>query len=86
MSETINFFYDVSKITIFLTFSIGKDKNDKNYERTVLKTSISACKMMQGVVGDFVTKTMMHTLKDYVDFELKCPFKKVKIWHDFKLQ
>ncbi|KAG5674425.1 hypothetical protein PVAND_004397 [Polypedilum vanderplanki] len=76
LNENIQFYYNVSKITLFFTFAIGKDKNDQNYERIIIRTSVNACKMIQGALGDFVTKTIMHTLKNHVDFELKCPFKK----------
>lgn len=73
----IDFNYEVSKITIQFSIAMPKDKNDKNYERVIIKTTVNACKMFQGVLGDFVVKTVMDTLRDSADFELKCPFPKV---------
>ena len=77
MNITINFAYEVSKVMISFSFDVPKDNNDKNFERTIIKSTINVCKMFQGVMGDFIVKTIMDVLHKSVDFELKCPFPKV---------
>jgi hypothetical protein len=69
---------DVTVAKCLVIFSIPKDKNDRNYENVVMKTSVDMCKMFQGVTGSFFTRMAMDNMKDMVDFELKCPVKKVK--------
>ncbi|KAL7045318.1 hypothetical protein ACKWTF_002189 [Chironomus riparius] len=76
MNITINFAYEVSKMMISFSFDVPKDNNDKNFERTIIKSTINVCKMFQGVMGDFIVKTIMDVLHKSVDFELKCPFPK----------
>lgn len=71
---TINLPHEVNKIMISFTFAIAKDKNDKNYERVVLQSTVNACKMLEGVMGDFLVKMIMENLRKHVLFELKCPF------------
>lgn len=77
MNITIDFAYEVSKAMIYFTFSIQKDKNDKNFEKVLLKSNVNACRMISGIIGDFLTKIIMEDLMKFVDFQLKCPFPKV---------
>jgi hypothetical protein len=69
---------DVTVVKCLVVFSIPKDKNDRNYENIVIKTTVDVCKMLQGVTGNFITRMAMENIKDMVDFELKCPLKKVR--------
>lgn len=59
-------------------FAIPRDKNDKNYENIVIKTSTNVCKLAQGVMGDFVVKMIMTDFHKFADFDIGCPFKKVR--------
>lgn len=77
MNITMDFAYDISKMMIYFVFSIAKDKNDKNYEKIILKSNVNACKMISGIQGDFLTKMIMEDFKNFADFELKCPLPKV---------
>lgn len=72
---TLNNYCDVTVLKFLVTFAIPKDKNDQNYENVVLKSSINACKMFQGITGDFISKMIMDDFKPHVDVDLKCPFK-----------
>lgn len=77
MNISVNLAYEVSKIMISFSFAVPKDKNDKNFERIIIKSTVNVCKMFQGVMGDFIVKTIMDVLQKSVDFEMKCPFPKV---------
>ena len=59
------------------TLSVAKDKNDRNFEKTILTTNVNICKMLSGVTGDFISRLLKQELHKFADFELKCPFKKV---------
>lgn len=69
--------YEVSKLVVTFIFAVPKDKRDKNFEREIIKSTINVCKMFQGVMGDFMVKTIMDTLHKSANFELKCPFSQV---------
>lgn len=77
MNMTIDLAYEMSKMVIYFTFAVPKEKNDKNYERVIINSNVNVCKMVSGVVGDFLTKMIMDDLKNLTDFELKCPLKPV---------
>jgi Protein of unknown function (DUF1091) len=74
---------DIFKILIQFEFNVQKDKNDRNYERQLIKTTVNVCKMSQGVLGDFLAKMIMENIHEFIDFEFKCPFKKVS-WNILK--
>jgi hypothetical protein len=70
---------DIIKMMVYTELNIQKDKNDRNYDRKLLKTSTNICKLSQGVLGDFIAKIIMKDIHEIIDFDLNCPFKKVRI-------
>lgn len=60
-------------MTVIFTFSIPKDKSDKNYEKIIMNSNVNICKLMTGVVGDFLSKMIMEDLQRAANFVLKCP-------------
>lgn len=79
MNITMDLAYEVSKMMLYFVFSIPKDKNDKNYEKILIKSSVNACRMVNGIQGDFLTKMIMEDFRNVADFELKCPLPKVSL-------
>jgi hypothetical protein len=77
INVSVDFFHDLSTIMIAFKLSVPKNDNDRNYERVVIQSTLSVCKMLQGVMGDFLAKMIMENLKKYATFALKCPFAKV---------
>jgi uncharacterized UPF0160 family protein len=77
----LSYYYavDILQMIIHFEFNVQKDKNDRSYGRQLLKTSTNVCKMSQGVLGDFIARMIMEDLHSVIDFDLKCPFKKVRI-------
>jgi hypothetical protein len=67
----------IVKMTIHSNFNIQKDKNDRNYERQIFQTSTNVYRMSESVLGDFIAKMIMKDLRKFIDFDVKCPFKKV---------
>jgi hypothetical protein len=78
INVTMEFAYEISKMMINYELLVPKDKNDKNYEKLIIKSNVNACRMVNGIKGDFLTKMIMEDFKNYADFELKCPLPKVQ--------
>jgi hypothetical protein len=74
---TTTFGYDVQKLMILLSFNVQKDSMDKNYEKNIMKTPINVCKMLQGVVGDFMSKMIMEDMHKSQATKSTCPIAKV---------
>lgn len=73
---TADIIYDLTKIPIFVSFSIPNDPNDKSYQRNILKASFNLCRIIEGNTGDFVSKMLAEQLKKISNIPLKCPFPK----------
>ena len=75
----ISYYYavDVFKNIIHVEINFQKDKNDRNYEKQILKSAINVCRMSEGTIGDFMAKMIMENIHQYMNFDLRCPFKKV---------
>lgn len=74
---TVYYAEDIEKQMIHYEIYVQKDKLDRNYGRQLIKSSINVCRMVGGILSDFVAKMIMDDIQKYIDFELKCPFKKV---------
>jgi hypothetical protein len=74
----VDFGCKIEKVFIEFTLSLPKDNNDKNYERNLVHSTINVCKMLNGVMGNFLSKMIMERLKKFATFDLKCPFAKVR--------
>lgn len=64
-------------MTVYFTFSVPKDKNDKSFEKIIINSNVNVCKMMNGVAGDFITKMIAEDLMKGSNFGV-CPIKKVE--------
>lgn len=53
------------------------DINSSVYKND-LKTNINLCKINEKYSGNFLAKIFVENVVKFVDFEVKCPFKKVK--------
>jgi Protein of unknown function (DUF1091) len=71
------FAVDILKLLTHFELNVQKDKNNQNYELQLPKTSTDVCKMTQGVIGNFLAKMIMHNVDEFINFEFKCPFKKL---------
>jgi len=49
--------------------------NDTDTREFMLKTSVNLCRIPQGF-ANLLVKLMMILLRDVINFEMKCPFKK----------
>jgi hypothetical protein len=79
LNLTLTFKEETKIFKLLVTFSVPKDSHDTNYEKVVLQSSINACRMFRGVTGDFISKMIMENMKQFVDFEMKCPIEKVRV-------
>jgi hypothetical protein len=74
---TVIYEYELPAMSATFFFAVNKDKNDLNYERVLVKSSINICKMLNGVTGDFLTKMIMEGLGKSAEVSMKCPMQKV---------
>lgn len=77
MNVSFTFNQDVSKLMVHFEFAIPKDKNDKNYGNVIIKSTVSVCKIAQGILSDFVVKMIMEDFHKFADFDIVCPMKTV---------
>ena len=67
---------DMIKLVLLLSINRPKDENDRNYELSILKTSIDLCKISKGVLSNIFVKTFMENFIKTADYQMKCPFLK----------
>lgn len=70
-------FKDLEKMNLFFEFAIGKSEEDKNYENVMMRSTLSSCKIQEGVRGNFIIKVAMEGFDKTADFNFTCPFHKV---------
>ena len=70
--------YEVTKAMVVYNFSIPKDKDDRRFSKMLMKQNIDVCRIAAALKGDQFTKMIREVLTKHTNFELKCPFKKVR--------
>lgn len=73
MNITVESFFRLEDLKIYVKVVLPDNDNMK-----ILNSVLDAKKLLNGVRGNFLAKTMMENLMKSADFELKFPFKKVK--------
>lgn len=76
LNITVEVFQDLLQVPVYLSFSVPASKNDKNYEKTILKATINVCRILDGVAGNFVAKMLVAELTRASNIPLQCPFPK----------
>lgn len=77
ISASAEYFAVVDKMIIQLKLNVAENEDDMNYRRELLSTTVNVQKLIKGVEGDFVVKTIMANYIKSADFELKMPINKV---------
>ena len=78
VNVSIHLKVEVQSSLLFFHLTPGDNSTtEKNNMR--IKTNVNLCKMPKSFAGNFVAKILLQNLRQYTDFELKCPLKKVKI-------
>lgn len=64
-----------------------RDKSDHDFQSTFLKTTIDVCKTSaRGAAGNnFIAKIFMENIDKSINFELKCPMKKLSFYFHISL-
>lgn len=68
---------DAEKIQISFKLTTPDDPNDESYRREFFRTSVDAQKLLNGLNGNYVTKTIMENVMKTLDVKPKFPVKKV---------
>jgi hypothetical protein len=58
--------------------SLPKGNHDKNYDLTILDSTVSVCNFYKGTRGNFIVKMLLDDFDKYFDCKFECPFKKQK--------
>lgn len=59
-------------------FAIPKDQTDKDFQKVLLNSNVNICKLINGVVGDFLSKMILDDLRKSTQIDLKCPIPQVR--------
>lgn len=76
MNMTIETFEQADEMKIYVKVMLP-DKSD-TYNVEILNSVIDCKKLLNGIQGNFLAKSIMENLMKSVDFDLKFPFKKVR--------
>lgn len=75
----MNSLVEIQKLMAFIVMKVPENDKDKNYQKEFFRTSIDFQKIFNGVQGSFISKILTESLFKHADFQLKFPFKKVKL-------
>lgn len=78
LNATIYFAHEVFKMSILFKFAIPKDKNDKDFQTVLINSNVNVCKLINGVVGDFLSRMILDDLKKSSQNKLQCPIPQVR--------
>jgi hypothetical protein len=76
---TVEIERDLISLIAQLRVNMPAGPNDKNYEKEWLKMTLDFDKIQQQKESNFMMKIVMENLEKAIDFELKLPFKKVRV-------
>lgn len=63
-----------------------KGKNDQHYETKLFQSSLNACRVKDGVMPNYIVKTIFDNFVKSAKFDYKCPFKKgIYVVENFKI-
>lgn len=74
---TVESFEQIDEMKIYVKVLLP-DK-DETYNNEILNSVIDVKKLLNGIQGNFLAKSIMENLVKSADFDLKFPFKKVRI-------
>jgi hypothetical protein len=57
--------------------SLGTGDSKSTSPKTDIKTNINLCKVSEKYSGNFLAKLFLENVANHINFEIKCPFKKV---------
>lgn len=79
LNVQIEYYYDLAALFTTFIIAVPSDEKDKDFQKELLRSTINVCKIKQGVMGNFLIKTLMEDFEKYSDFKVECPFKKGKL-------
>lgn len=66
---------ELRKMIITFTIRIKSSPKRQDFDLLVFQSNVDTCKVSQGVLGNFVIRSLISTLKD-TNFNFECPLKK----------
>lgn len=74
----------VQSFMLYMTFNLPEDEDDKVYRREIFKTTVDPKKLMDGIYGSYLLKSLFPNFFASADFIPKFPFEKVEFLFSFK--
>lgn len=68
----------VEKMIMYLRINMQQDENDQEYQKEIIKCVADLSKLMRGVNANPILRHVKDDFKQFMDFELEFPMKKVK--------
>lgn len=78
LNVTAIHFIELERMVIYIKLNIPEDKNDRQFQKQIIKTVVDVGKLMDGIYGNPVVKTVMDTFHEAIDFEPGLPTKVVR--------
>lgn len=69
----------VDKCRLKVKVSIPENKDDEGYDRVIFQSSIDVNRLFNGIHTNYFTRAIMEGYLKAIEFELKFPFKKVRL-------
>jgi hypothetical protein len=77
MNVKIDIFRPISKVLLYLKINLAENENDREYRKEILRTVFDVEKMVRGISGNSLWKSIAMSIGESMDFEFKFPLKKV---------
>lgn len=66
-------FHTIDDLRVYMTVGLPSENNIQKYERIIFKTTYDVCKLLNGKVGDFLSRTIYVVMKKFANRNVKCP-------------
>ena len=71
-----NLLVDMQKVSVILWLKGKNNQRGSEYDRIYLSANVDTCKVSQGVIANFIFKSIVNYLNNYTNFAFSCPLKK----------
>lgn len=78
VSTNVSLYHNISKVIAVYNFTVPNDKNDNEYKKLIMKRNADVCRMAKGNISNKIGNMMIDEIEKHANFEVKCPFTKVK--------
>lgn len=78
-SIVIQTFAEMATLKVYMQVDLAESDQDKSYSKEFVHAIVDIEKLFKGIHGNFLVKTLMDTILQSLEFELKFPMKSVSV-------